>query len=124
MEKAIFWKEEEELFKVLERAQKGCRTRLCDYTDIEYAVEYLDKVFGRIPKCHRKGLTVQINKHAQQFASSYRGVPSSTYFTVVYQQKGWYVKDIKRQPCGSVKFRTIVMPEEAQQALIRSYMKL
>lgn len=122
MNKAIYWKDKEKLMCVLEEVQKKCRTNMCDYTDIEYGVTCLEELFGRIPKCHRKGLKIRINKHAQKYPNSYKGIPMSTYITYVYKQRGWYVSNITREPCDTVYMRTLVFPEEAKEALLKSYM--
>lgn len=64
--------------------------------EAERCEESLQKV---IYKGDMKGAVYSIDIHAQQFASSYEGVPAATVFTIERGAKEWFVTAIERTVC-------------------------
>lgn len=103
---------------ILDEANGQSRERLADYTDVLYAVDTLDRKFDGINK---DGLKVEFNPHAQSFANSYKGVPMTTTFALLYKYGKWRLLSANRVPCGTVRFRVLHMDPETRYSILRKY---
>lgn len=108
----------EKITTVLDEANGQSRERLADCTDVAFAVDTLDRKFMGINK---EGLKIDVNPHAQSFANSYKGVPMTTCFTLLYKYGNWRLLSANRVPCGTVRFRVLHMEPETRGSIIRQF---
>lgn len=108
----------EKITAVLDEANGKSRERLADYTDVLYSVDTLDKKFDGINK---EGLKVEFNPHAQSFANSYKGIPMTTTFVLLYKYSKWRLLSANRVPCGTVRFRVLHMEPATRNSILRQY---
>lgn len=108
----------EKIQAVLDVANGKSRERLADYTDVLYSVDTLDRKFDGINK---DDLKVEFNPHAQSFANSYKGVPMTTTFVLLYKYSKWRLLSAERVPCGTVRFRVLHMEPETRYSILRKY---
>lgn len=108
----------EKITTALNVANGQSRERLADYTDVLYAVDALDRKFDGINK---NGLKVEFNPHAQSFANSYKGVPMTTCFTLLYKYGKWRLLSANRVPCGTVRFRVLHMDPATRYSILRKF---
>lgn len=108
----------EKITAALNVANGKSRERLADYTDVLYSVDTLDRKLDGINK---DGLKVEFNPHAQSFANSYKGVPMTTCFTLLYKYNKWRLLSVNRVPCGTVRFRVLHMEPETRNSILRKF---
>lgn len=108
----------EKITAVLDAANGKSRERLADYTAVLYAANTLDRKFMGINK---EGLKIDVNPHAQSFANSYKGVPMTTCFTLLYKYGNWRLMSANRVPCGTVRFRVLHMEPATRYSILRKY---
>ena len=96
------------------------RERLADYTDVLYSVDTLDNKFDGINK---EGLVIDVNPHAQPFANSYKGIPMTTTFILLYKYSKWRLVSANRVPCGTVRFRVLHMEPATKDSILSKYLK-
>lgn len=108
----------EKITAVLDAANGQSRERLAGYADVSYSVDTLDKKFDGINK---DGLVIDVNPHAQSFANSYKGVPMTTTFVMLYKYSKWRLLSANREPCGTVRFRVLRMEPETKYSILRQY---
>lgn len=108
----------EKITAVLDAANGQSRERLAGYADVSYSVDTLDKKFDGINK---EGLKIDVNPHAQSFANSYKGVPMTTTFVLLYKYSKWRLVSANRVPCGTVHFRVLHMEPETRNSILRKF---
>ena len=91
----------DKLNKAIDKAQGpriSARTITAD--DIRSMVERIEKRLATmLLKRDWKGLKFNCDPNAQSFPGAYKGVPSSTQFTLERGASGWFVIDIDRYRC-------------------------
>lgn len=108
----------EKITAVLDVANGKSRERLADCTDVALAADTLDRKFMGINK---EGLKIDVNPHAQSFANSYKGIPMTTTFVLLYKYGKWRLLSAYRVPCGTVRFRVLHMEPETKCSILRQY---
>ena len=108
----------EKITAILDEANGKSRERLADYTAVLYAANTLYRKFDGINK---EGLKIDVNPHAQSFANSYKGVPMTTTFVLLYKYGKWRLVSANRVPCGAVRFRVLHMEPETKDSILRQY---
>lgn len=108
----------EKITAILDAANGRSRKRLADYTDVLYAVDTLDRKFDGINK---EGLVIDVNPHAQSFSNSYKEVPMTTTFVMLYKYGKWRLLNANRDSCGTVRFRVLHMEPETRYSILRQY---
>lgn len=73
-----------------------------------------------ISKTNLKGVSALVNIHRQQFPNAYKGIPESTYFSVIHDGKNWELKEIYRYRCNN-KYCQITLTDEAKTAIIKKH---
>lgn len=105
----------------IEKAQKGCRERLISYQVVWQMLKTVEEELD-IPKCRMKGVGVDCDPHAQQFANAYHGTPESTQFYAVYTGSAWKLMSVDRGPCRSAGRKRIVhLTDSAREAIIERF---
>lgn len=108
----------EKMQATLDAANGRSRERLADYGDVLYSANTLYRKFDGINK---EGLVIDVNPHAQSFANSYKGVPMTTTFVLLYKHGKWRLLSANRVPCGTVRFRVLRMEPETKYSILRQY---
>lgn len=93
----------------LESAQKGCRTRLCTYEELNKAViEFTVRMTTDVGVARKwlNGLNAIINVNNQKFPNACHGIPEATYVRITFNSKDAYVTDIWRAMCNNKRFST------------------
>ena len=108
----------EKIQAILDAANGRSRERLADYTDVLYSVDTLNRKFDGINK---DGLVIDVNPHAQSFSNSYKGVPMTTTFVMLYKYGKWRLLHANRDSCGTVRFRVLHMEPETKYSILRQY---
>lgn len=108
----------EKITAILNVANGKSRERLADYDAVLYAANTLYRKFDGINK---EGLVIDVNPHAQSFANSYKGVPMTTCFTLLYKYGKWRLLSAERVPCSTVRFRVLHMEPETRYSILRQY---
>lgn len=104
--------------KEIEKVEGRCSVRCIDYTDIEGAVEDIEKRLD-IPQSHLKGIVAKVDPWAQKFPNAYKYAPYSTQFTVERFASGWAVTEIKRTYVLPPSRRyQLVLTDEAKTAIV------
>lgn len=103
---------------ILDESNGQSRERLADCTDVALAVDTLDRKFMGINK---EGLKIDVNSHAQSFANSYKGIPMTTTFVLLYKYSKWRLLSANRVPCGTVHFRVLHMEPETRSSILRQF---
>lgn len=108
----------EKITAILDESNGQCRERLADCTDVALAADTLDRKFMGINK---EGLVIDVNPHAQSFSNSYKGVPMTTTFVLLYKYGKWRLVSANRVPCGTVRFRVLHMEPATKDSILRQY---
>lgn len=103
---------------VLDDANGKGRERLVNWCDVSMAVDTLTEKFKGINK---EGLKVEVNVHAQSFARSYKYMPMTTVFTLLFKRGKWRLLSADRLPCGTVHFRVLHMEPETKYSILRKF---
>lgn len=103
----------------INEVQQLARVRRIDAQDVQVAAvqaeAYLDELMGMKD---RNGIALDdINLHAQTFASSYKGTPESTYFSLIRGSKDWFLTRVWRQTCGQKRHAAVVFKAKHQEAI-------
>lgn len=104
--------------KVLAVANGKARERLVNWCDVALAVDSLAEKFKGINK---EGLEIDVNVHFQKFARSYKGVPMTTTFILLFKSGKWHLLSANRVPCGMVQFRVLHMEPETRASILRTF---
>ncbi len=102
----------------IKKVQAKCKERLIDYDIIVRMVAEVERTLD-IPKCRLKGVTVDCDWNAQEFANAYHGTPESTQFYAEYTGTVWKLLDVSRCACRRSKSQHIVkLTDDAKAAII------
>lgn len=108
----------EKITAILNVANGKSRERLADYDAVLYAANTLYRKFDGINK---EELVIDVNPHAQGFANSYKGVPMTTTFVLLYKYGKWHLLNASRVPCETVRFRVLHMESVTRNSILRKF---
>lgn len=112
---------ETKLAQILEDVQRRSKVRTIDVAAIiDSLVEIEDEL--DISKKAMEGITVHVDRNAQDFPSAYKYVPESTHFEAVYKNGSWRVTKVSRDVTLRARQRiTITHTEESKAALLARF---
>lgn len=115
----------EKISSLIHEIQKKSRVRKITYLSIKDVCRklntYLNNHLG-IPKKYMNDITVYVDYNNSVFPKSYKGIPESTHFTLVYKNGFWYITDMSRNKTSTDKY-FIVYPETTKQYIIDKTLK-
>lgn len=95
----------EKLADAINAAQTHCKERLINVTDVQKAVEVIQKRLDEtLFKKDQYSLVFDVDLHHQSFSSKYRYSAHSTHFTLEKTKSGWFVIDVSRDYCRDSRF--------------------
>ena len=109
----------EKIEQAIKAAEGKAKVRTITPQDIISTCQKIEKGLN-IPKTNLKGVSTLVNIHRQSFANAYKGIPESTYFSVIYDGKNWELKEIYRNKCNN-KYCQLTLTENAKNAIIKKY---
>lgn len=109
---------------MLRDANKYARERKITYEDITRTIEKIEKRYIetlRVSKKSLNGSVFYIDVHAQSFASSYKGVPMSSQFSLLYKDGEFRVVETWRGVCKAPRFRySARLTDKAKEDLVKN----
>lgn len=109
-------KDMERVQATIDIVQSRSHIRNIDAPDVAAAIAYIEnKLSNLLPKKDWCGISVRVDKHAQTFPGSYRGIPESTVFTVERFPSGWFITSLLRDHCTNARFRVNGLHKKAEQ---------
>lgn len=114
-------KHDDEIQSQLDKANHLARTRTVDIDEVYSAVAVLERKFGDCTKKSMEGLTVNVDLNSQSFPNAYRGVPMSTYFTLVYEKRSWRFVRAERSRCGEFKRYDVTLTSAMREELLKAF---
>ena len=114
----------EKICTLIQEIQKKSRIREINYLSIKEVCKELNTYFHRlgIPKKYMNDITVYVDYNNNVFPKSYKGIPESTHFTLVYKNGFWYIVDMSRNKTSTDRYY-IVYPEITKQYIIDKTLK-
>lgn len=110
----------EKISSLIHEIQKKSHVRKITYLSIKDVCRdlntYLHNHLG-IPKKYMNDIIIYVDYNNSVFPKSYKGIPESTHFTLVYKNGFWYVIDMSRNKTSTDKY-FIVYPEITKQYII------
>lgn len=114
-------KHDAEVQSQLDKANYLARTRTVDIDDVYDAVYILERKFEDCTRKSLEGLTVNVDLNSQGFPNAYRGVPMSTHFTLVYENRSWRFVRAERLECGKYKRYDVTLTDAMREELLKCF---
>ena len=114
-------KHDAEIQLQLDKANHLARTRTVDIDEVYGAVTVLERKFEGCTKKSLEGLTVRVDLNSQDFPNTYRGVPMSTQFTLVYEKRSWRFVYAERMRCGVSKRYDVTLTDAMREELLKRF---
>lgn len=114
-------KHDAEVQSQLDKANYLARTRTVDIDDVYDAVYILERKFEDCTRKSLEGLTVNVDLNSQGFPNAYRGVPMSTHFTLVYENRSWRFVRAERLKCGEYKRYDVTLTDAMREELLKCF---
>ena len=105
---------------IIDSVEIRCRVRCLTAKQIVSIVASVEHSLS-IPKNHLKGVRI-IYDGAEKFPVAYKGNPTSTQFSAVFDGRSWILQSVTRDSCPNrVNNTSVFLTEDAKKALIRRF---
>lgn len=114
-------KHDAEVQSLLDKANHLARTRTVDIDDVYNAVIVVEQKFEDCTRKSLEGLTVRVDLNSQDFPNTYRGIPMSTQFLLVYEKHSWRFVRAGRSRCGEFKRYDVTLTDAMREELLKRF---
>lgn len=89
----------DELNAVIRESEGRARERKLTADQVLEAIREAEKAWN-LPKKWLNGVKINVDIHAQNFSSRYKGIPESTQFAAEHRGGKWYLTGVDRDMCS------------------------